>query len=192
MKPIALIDMDGTLCDFDGSMTRDLQVLKGPEEPDLLAEETYAHIKARKNIIKHQPDWWLNLALLRRGLRLYTILEQLGFKIVVLTRGPNNCPEAWTQKFKWCAKYVPRAKVTITNDDKARVDGLVLVDDWIPYVEPWAKAHPRGLVIMPDQPWNRIRGHKHYVHPQVLRCDENYDEIRHRLIDLLEESCTDQ
>ncbi|MAE12922.1 hypothetical protein CMO92_00010 [Candidatus Woesearchaeota archaeon] len=32
---IALIDMDGTICDYVGSMLRELEKLKSSEEPDI-------------------------------------------------------------------------------------------------------------------------------------------------------------
>jgi hypothetical protein len=40
------------------------------------------------------------------------------------------------------------------TDDKARVHGHVLVDDWLPYVERWQRQWPAGLAIVTAQPWN--------------------------------------
>ena len=42
----------------------------------------------------------------------------------------------------------------IVTDDKTRVHGHVLVDDWIPYVDRWQRQWPTGLAIVPAQPWN--------------------------------------
>jgi len=44
------------------------------------------------------------------------------------------------------------------------VYGRALVDDWPPYVEAWLEYRPRGLVIMPDRPWNQG-----FSHPNVVR-----------------------
>jgi len=48
---------------------------------------------------------------------------------------------------------VPDLPVVVC-DDKSRVHGHVLVDDWLPYVERWQRQWPEGLAIIPAQPWN--------------------------------------
>jgi len=180
-KPIALFDMDGTGANFNGAMERDLRKMMGPGEPELLAhedEEKYPHIKFRRTLIKSQPEWWFNLEPIPRGFRVLEMLRELGFRITVLTRGPKLTPNAWTEKMRWCQKYINDAKVTVTTDEKARVYGRVLVDDWVPYIEPWLKRRPRGLVVLPDQPWNQG-----FSHPQVVRHTENDEEVRKLLIE---------
>jgi hypothetical protein len=73
---------------------------------------------------------------------------------------------SWADKVAaWCRTYLPGVLV-IVADDKARVHGHVLVDDWPPYVARWQRAWPTRLAILPAQPWNaratlragRIRG----------------------------------
>jgi len=180
-KPIALFDMDGTGADFHSAMERDLKKLMGPgEEPLLTAEdeEKYPHIKERRRLIKNQPEWWFNLETLPRGFRVLAMLRELGYRITVLTRGPKGISAAWSEKVRWCQKHIPDARVTVTSDEKGRVYGRVLVDDWVPYIEPWLKRRPRGLVILPDQPWNQG-----FSHPQVVRHTENDDEVRKLLIE---------
>ena len=61
-EPIALVDMDGTLVDFDGKMTKDLRAMASPEDPEI-ARGTQgpddgkepAWLKTRKALIKRQP-----------------------------------------------------------------------------------------------------------------------------------------
>ena len=43
----------------------------------------------------------------------------------------------------WCRAHLPDVPVTVT-DDKARVHGHVLVDDWLPYVERWQRMAGRA------------------------------------------------
>jgi hypothetical protein len=179
-KPRALVDLDGTLADFDGSMSAALTALQSPEEPSRLAhddEDKYPYVKARRNMIKSQPGFWFNLKKLEPGFKVLDIMRELGFRLTVLTRGPKSNSAAWAEKKEWSEKYIPDARVNITSDEKALVYGRVLMDDWTPYVVPWLKVRQRGLVIMPDQPWNQG-----FEHPRVIRLKDNYDEVRAALI----------
>lgn len=179
-KPVALVDLDGTLADFAGAMLRDLSAMQSPDEPSLFSpedEDAYPHMKARRRAIKAQPDWWANLDRLPAGFEILDMLRSLNFRLHILTRGPKHLPTAWEQKTRWVRKYVPDASITITLD-KSLVYGRVLVDDWPDYVTPWLKHRPRGLVVMPDQPWNQG-----FEHPQVIRHlpGVNEQDIRERL-----------
>lgn len=180
-KPRALVDLDGTLADFDSAMRAALLSLQSPEEPSRLAaedEDAHPYIKARRELIKGQPNFWFNLPKLEPGFKVLDILRELGFRLTVLTRGPKKYPVAWAEKMAWAQKYVPDARISITSDEKALVYGRVLVDDWVPYVRPWLAVRPRGLVILPDQPWNQG-----FEHPRVLRLKDNFDEVRAALIE---------
>ncbi len=175
-KPDALIDMDGSVADFDTVMRADqLKLLAPGEEPRLSAEdeENYPYVKARRRLIKGQPEWWFNLPRLERGFRVVDMMRDLKFRLHVLTRGPKPLPNAWTEKVRWCQKHIPDAQISVTNAEKGQVYGRVLMDDWVPYVLPWLKRRPRGLVILPDQPWNQG-----FAHPQVVRhTDANDAEV---------------
>lgn len=181
-KPRALVDMDGTVCDFAGALARDEAALVSPDEARRVFtaedEEKFPYVKARRRLIKAQTDWWLNLDELPRGMRIVKMLEELGFRITVLTRGPKPHPHAWAEKVKWAKRHIPGCNVTVTDDEKGMVYGKVLVDDWPEYVESWLKRRPRGLVVLPDQPWNQ--GFK--PHPQVIRHTDNDEEVRAALL----------
>lgn len=158
-ESVALVDMDGTVADFDGKLQDDYKAVIGD---DKVSPETEERIKS---LIKKQIGWWKNLNQIGLGTAIVEHLAQIGFRIMVLTKGPVRTTSAWTEKVEWCAKYLPYADVTITHD-KGLVYGKILVDDWPPYVERWLKWRPRGVVLMPDQAWN-----KDYSHPQVRRID---------------------
>ena len=81
-------------------------------------------------------------------------IQKLKFDIHILTKGPWRSSNAWTEKVEWCREHVPGIPLTITQE-KSLVYGRVLVDDWTPYYESWLKVRPRGLVVVPAQPWNR-------------------------------------
>jgi 5'(3')-deoxyribonucleotidase len=173
-KPVALIDMDGTVADFDTAMRVELAKLAAPSEtqaeyPD---EETPPWIKARERLIKNQPGFWRNLARIDVGFRILQELKDSGFELHVLTKGPKYAFSAFTEKREWCEEHLNGIKVTI-SDDKSLVYGRILFDDWIPYVKSWLAVRPRGLVIMVDHPHNQG-----FDHPQVIRVYRDQTDFR--------------
>jgi hypothetical protein len=121
------------------------------------------HYRARVDLIRGQAGWWKNLGRLDDGFRVVDMMRRIGFEIHVLTKGPKKSPNAWTEKVQWCQCNMPGDLVTISSD-KSMVYGRVLMDDWPGYVVEWLKARPRGLVIMPDRPWNQG-----FEHPRMVR-----------------------
>lgn len=171
---VALIDMDGTLCDYQGSLLRDLETLAGPNDPPITeSTEIPPWLRAREMIVRRQPGWWRGLPRLKLGFDLLAELQALGFEVHVLTKGPLGTPSAWTEKLEWCQQHLPGVPVTITMD-KGLVYGKVLIDDYPPYVERWLTWRPRGLVVLPAQPWN-----EGFTHTNALRYDgTNLEEVR--------------
>jgi len=179
-EPIALLDMDGTLADYDKAMQRDLAKLASPNEEPYIAgfdKQHPPHIWERMKLIKENGDWWENLPQLKLGFDILHELKDLGFVMSILTQGPKDNPIAWSHKVRWCKKNVPDIDITITRN-KGLVYGRVLVDDYPLYIEQWLAHRPRGLVIMPDHPWNRGFNHKNVV-PYY---GSNIDEVRKALI----------
>lgn len=174
--------MDGTIADHNKAVFRDLTALAAPGEPPIpehgWIDNEPSHIKARIRLIRSQRDWWLNLEPIKLGIDVYNIARNMGFNIHVLTKGPWTTPHAWTEKVLWVRKHLyDDVKITIT-EDKSTVYGRVLVDDWVPYIEPWLYRRPRGYVIMPVHDHNR-----HFTHPRVVRMDgSNMAEVQETLM----------
>jgi len=165
---IALFDMDGTLCDHDKALKRDMEKLKSPKEvlpKNLMDDANPKHLKERADMIRKQTGWWENLEPFKLGFDILKITKELNFQTYILTKGPSSKPTAWAEKVKWIRKHVPSAKVTIT-EDKSQVYGKILVDDYPEYIIGWLKNRPRGLVIMPAHPYN-----KDFTHPNIIRYD---------------------
>ena len=174
MSKIALVDMDGTVADYDGAMTRDLAPLRHPDEPGPVvihgAKETLPdYYRARVNLIRNRAGWWAKLGRLEDGFRVVDMMRRLGYVVHVLTKGPKSSPNAWSEKIQWCKDHMPDDLVTISSD-KSLVYGRVLMDDWPPCVVPWLENRPRGLVILPDRPWNQG-----FHHDRVVRYDGTND-----------------
>ncbi len=176
---VALFDMDGTLCDLRGQLRKDMDALRDPEEREFtgnieVLKFAPPHVQKRADMIKSSPEWWANLPKLPLGFDVLRSAQDLGYKIMVLTKGSRRYPASWEGKKLWVDRQLGSGvKLTIT-EDKGLVYGKALVDDFPPYIDGWLKWRSRGLVILPDNDKNRD-----YGHPQVLRYDgSNLDEVR--------------
>lgn len=154
-KAVGLIDMDGTIANYDDAMRAALASIASPGEPEVPDgnEDHPPWVEARRTLISTQPGFWRNLARLDAGFDVLNVLRVLDFEIHVLTKGPRKKSIAWTEKQEWCLEHVPDALITIT-EKKSLVWGRVLVDDWPSYYQDWLRFRPRGLVIVPAQRWN--------------------------------------
>ena len=169
-EQIALIDMDGTVADYHNALEGDLNRILGADRSKV-SPETSENIE---RLIKGQPGWWRELEPIKLGLDIVQTLKDVGFKIMVLTKGPVYSKNAWTEKVEWCAEHLPFADVTITHQ-KNLVYGKILVDDWPPYINKWLEWRPRGMVIMPNHPWN-----KGFNHPNVCRVSDINEVVQLR------------
>jgi 5'-nucleotidase len=173
IEPIALFDMDGTLCDYNAGLYSALETLCSPSEPKISSlRDAPEYIQRRMDLIRASSSWWENLPRFQLGWDILKIANNLGFRIMILTQGPKRNPESWAGKKKWIDKHLGRdTDITITRD-KGLVYGKVLVDDSLEYAERWLNWRERGLVIMPSNESN-----KNYIHPQVIRYDGTNPEI---------------
>jgi len=177
--PIALVDLDGTLCDYDRAMVSAMNRLHSPEEQEYDIWSNQPHIKARRDVISRQVGWWLGLPKLQLGFDILDELKHLNFQIHILTKGPSTKPYAWTEKVQWVDKHLKDYDVQVTiTADKGLIYGAVLCDDYPEYVERWLEWRPRGTVIMPLRPG----ANDDYEHPNVTIYDgTNIVEVREKL-----------
>jgi len=124
-----------------------------------------------------QPGFWRDLPKLEDGFKILKMAKELGYRPMILSRGPRRQCSAWSEKLEWCRRHLPDIAVTLT-EDKGLVYGAVLVDDWPPYIERWLTWRQRGLVIMPSREWNLG-----FSHPQVKRyvMGRTDKEVQHAL-----------
>lgn len=177
IENIALFDMDGTLCDYDSGLLKELNKLKSPGEPDIelpIKDNSPKYLQERANLIRACKSWWANLPKFKLGFDIWALAEKLDYRRMILTQGPRRNANAWTGKKLWIDRHLgPDTDMTITRD-KGLVYGKVLVDDFPEYAERWLEWRPRGLVIMPAN-----RNNESYLHPQVIRYDgSNLAQVR--------------
>ena len=170
--------MDGTLCDYTGQIQKDLEKMRSPfeKEPYNIGGDVNGEVPDwldnRISAIKNVRGWWRNLPRLEDGFQIFDLAVKIGFTPSILTKGPFRTSLAWEEKYNWCreqidAKGHTKRAVSITiTEDKSRVYGRVLVEDWPPYIQGWLKWRKRGLVVILNRPYN-----KDFNHPQVVRYD---------------------
>lgn len=184
MKPIALVDLDRTLADYDEALQRDFDLLCSPnEEKTQLINDDESYIKNRINLIRNQPNWWFNLKPIKSGFDVYNLFKELDYDIHILSKGPWSSPNAWTEKYNWCRKYLGDDIQVTVCAKKSLVYGKVLFDDYPDYAVSWLEHRPRGLVIMPQNERNSS-----FFHPNVLKYNNNLEEIRNKLIEIRNKS----
>lgn len=175
-KNIALLDMDGVVCDWHNQLRKDSEKLLG-EDLGKISPETLTKIE---HLIRSQTGWYENLVPLPLGFKIAETLREIGFTIMMATKATLLHENAWTEKARWCKKYLPYTKMTV-SEDKTIMYGKILVDDYPKFAGPWLDGRPRGYVIMPDQPWNQD-----YEHPRVkrVRTPEDVEALRPFLIEI--------
>lgn len=186
-EDIALVDLDGTIADYDGALLREMEKMHGPEEnPIDLVEwrdknKVPDHIFARMELIKSDSEWWRTLPVISHGMDVVNLMMEMGFRIVVLTQGPRLNSSAWKGKLEWIHENLPEGTDTIITRDKGLVYGKVLFDDYPKYLQSWLRFRPRGLGIMNAHPTNA-----NFLHPNVIRYSNNIEEIKKELKNQIE------
>jgi 5'-nucleotidase len=171
---IALVDLGDTLADCTAALEVALRCLSSgaDETRQEVGGDSRGRFEVQRRTVMHAPGFWRNLSPRPRGRELLRLLRDCGFSAYVVTKGPYDAPHVWGEKVAWCREHLPRVPVVVT-DDKSRVHGHVLVDDWLPYVRRWKHEWPEGLAVLPRQPWNT--GIE--LGPQCILDDESNDEV---------------
>lgn len=153
-----LVDLDSTVADYETSMSEEMRKLQAPEEAPYkprfsTTDRELPYMEARRKLIQARAGFWLNLKPLKPGFEIVDLMRAIGFRLHVLTKGPEKTPTAWSEKLLWSQQWLADAAVTVTSD-KSKFYGRVLADDFPDYFVPWLKRRPRGLVVCVAQTWN--------------------------------------
>lgn len=152
--PIALFDLDNTLADYSAAIVEGMARISLPGDPPWVSSIDESPVyEARRKLIISKPGWWRALKPFQMGFEILEQVKRHGFECYICSKGPAHHPMAWAEKVAWCQEHVPGLPI-ILADNKSLVYGRVLVDDWPKYGSKWLKHRPRGLWIIPSQPWN--------------------------------------
>ncbi len=176
---IALVDMDGTLCDYNKKLAEDMARLKSPEEPVFKGEirDAPEYLRNRADLIRTSIEWWRDLPRLQLGWDVKQAAEEVGYDIAILTQGPSHNALAWAGKKMWIDDNMGHDTIVHITRDKGHAYGKVLVDDWPAYAERWLTWRKRAVVIMPVSEFN-----KDYQNERVIMYDgSNLDVVRNAL-----------
>jgi len=163
--PRIILDLDGVIVDFyqrlilaynerypdDSLVVEDINCeleQLGPERADRLIN------------IFNEPGWFKNLRPLPGTINIVSHYASAGYDIVIctaparLSEGLINGNSA-AEKFDWIQRHLPGwgNKVIITKN-KEHVSGDIFVDDTPYQIINWCEAHPNGIGVLVDQPWN--------------------------------------
>ena len=180
--PVALFDMDGTLCDYVGTMISDLEELRSPDEvfvdPFMVPSDSdNPFLWKRMDLIKADESWWADLPKLSLGFDVLAIATELGYSCEVLTQSPRNNPAALAGKLRWIRKNLGDDMEFTMTRNKSRHYGRVFVDDYPGFIIPWLEHRKNGIVIMPVNRYN-----KDFRHDRVIAYDgTNKEEVRSAL-----------
>lgn len=191
---IALIDLDGTVADYESAMLRDLRDITSPDEPTITLQVLYCQgrrpdwLENRVDMIRRQPGWWRNLEPIDTGMWVYEQIVKTGFEPYVLTKGPISKPIVASEKLEWCAHFLPEAHpLLVSNQEtalqpkhqgcrpstKGLIYGKVFFDDYPKFMKEWLTFRPRGLGLMLKNELNYK-----FAHPNVVMFDgDNNKEV---------------
>lgn len=187
LEDIALIDMDGTIADYEFGLRNGIAPFVREEDLkwDVHDPNRPEYLRRLSKYIRTRNGFWEELPVIDAGMKIAIALGMAGFDIHILTKGPFGSINAWTEKVSWCKKNLNPHFGTLGKDygisitsDKGLVYGKVLFDDYVPYCKRWLEWRPRGLVIQLETAQN-----KDWNHPNVIRYNgENFEEVREKIM----------
>lgn len=173
-EKVALVDMDGTLCDFRGALDRDVaRVLNGRGDEVKVPPCVIQEIEW---LIRGQAGWYYNLKPLPLGFEIVKMLQEIGFRIMILTKSSKQSKNAWSEKAAWIAEHLSEDVEMTVTQDKGLYYGRVLIDDFPGHFLRWMDHRPRGIVVMPTQAWNKDTSRRPNLYPVSSR--EDLEKVR--------------
>lgn len=171
---IVLTDVDGVLADFCGGLCAELQSRgfgRSPEEIkhwDLSLSLTAAELRATHDIMS-SPGFCHGLAWYE-GAREF--LGGLPGQVHAVTAPFRNGPTWMHERMTWLSSTIPADRVHfVSGKFKHLVRGDVLIEDHPENAAAWLQAHPHGVAILVDRPWNRPGSAEWTLHQRMYRAE---------------------
>lgn len=179
---IVIVDFIGSICACDDALRQEMCRIALPgdqSEVYTTFENCPDWILARQNLITSLPDFWQNLAPSPIGFDVLRNVEGIGLPIHLSVSRVQDKVELLSSKVAWCKKHIPEIDVLLI-EGVTPMYGSVLVSDYMPYWQGWLKNRPRGVVIVPAQPWNV--GAEAFDPTRVYRYDRSDIRPLHRIL----------
>lgn len=177
---LVFFDLDGTLADFDKSITEHIRKMLPPgAQFSRIESEMTPEITAMYENVKRLPGFWRNLEVIEDGDELFEFFKHCKARLHILTRASRRNPQCWAEKVEWVNEHYPDTPITITTK-KEVTRGDVLVDDMPSYLEAWLKKNPTSKALMPDQPWNQD-----FTHERCMRVESMTSEQLQQVAEFL-------
>ena len=162
-KPLVLLDVDGILADFIGSVLDIIKKETGIEfyENNIKTFEMFEDLKTSKYNIKNicykhfkKPKYALKLKLLDGSVQAVERIKELADIHVVTT--PMHMNPTWTfEREQWLKKHfnIDYKDITFTSK-KYLLKGDVLIDDNEFNVRSWSKENPNSKAFLWSKSYN--------------------------------------
>lgn len=160
-KKRVLLDVDGVVADFSGSLLRAIDSSLRPEDITdwnifKLIEEADGKASARLALsLMDNPRHWQSAGLLPGALQAVEGLKQRGATIYWVTSPWPTCHGWDTARRLWLKQYFGGGDGFVITESKYLCAGDIFIDDRPENVQSWAKAHPDKQALLFDAPYNR-------------------------------------
>lgn len=175
---VFLLDMDGVIADFIGKLLKIYKERYGvsythADVTHFMFEKCFDKATADKMYpLFNEPGFFADLEKIQHADETVTALLGLGH-VEICTTPPkvhsgDNASRASVEKktrslnhysvadkLVWINDHFPQLSKHVTLTGKKHlIRGDVLIDDGMHNIKPWCGAHPKGLGLVVEQPWN--------------------------------------
>jgi 5'(3')-deoxyribonucleotidase len=173
---IVLTDVDGVLADFVGGLCSALELRGFPRSPasiqhwDLSLSLSPEELREAHDAMS-TPGFCYGLSW-SEGARFF--LHRLeGLAEVHAVTAPFRNGATWMQeRMSWLSTDIHVERVHFVNGKyKHLVRGDVLIEDHPETAYAWCEAHPNGVALLLDQPWNRPGSAEWRAHRNMYRVE---------------------
>jgi 5'(3')-deoxyribonucleotidase len=174
LAPLIGFDVDGVLADFTGALL-DRLAIRGHRftHEDVkhwclrtsLGEQAHEHVEP----IVSAPGFCSAMPWIPGSHSLVASLRTMGADLVCVT-SPWHSATWIPERLRWLSPLFKAEDVLFVKTRRKKHVALdVLVEDHPGTLAGWLEAHPKGLGILVDRPWNRLGSLEFADHPRMTR-----------------------
>lgn len=173
-------DVDGVLADFVGGLCKELALRGYSKAPEDITHwelaESFSPEEMRAALeIMSSPGFCHGLEWYEGARDFVRALEDQGQVHAVTAPVRSGC--SWMhERLGWLSSVFPGDHVHfVSGKYKHLVRGDVLIEDHPANARAWVEAHPDGIAILIDRPWNSPQAKEFWPHVRMFRV-RSFDE----------------